>query len=176
MFNVNWPLLILRNLPVERRKQLRLEWLRSLFAPLIALYNTFIIFRADKRYDMSFTGQIIYMERLLNDKFNNGLPAYTAGTPTGIYISDPTGILIPLYLWNKVEQRPVTYLYNVSEGKPPVYLRNQAEIATNYEFVVNVPDAIGNVLTNTLLLAQIRAWVDKYRPAGKRYTVVNYTP
>lgn len=177
MFNINWPLLILRLLPVERRRQMRMEWLRSLLAPFMALYNSFLVYREGTHYKLQFTGQIIYLERLLNDQFNAGNPAYdTNGIPIGIYITDPTDNLIPVYVWNKIEVRPPLYLYNASESADPVYLRNQVEFEGNYEYIVNVPIALGNVITDTLLAAKMRGWLNIYNIAGKRYKIINYTP
>lgn len=214
MFNVNWGPLIHLNTPVRLRKAKRRNWLKALLAPLVQLYQIFLQHRAKVLYRLAFTSQIIYLEKLLNDQFNNGAPAYTGTTPTGIYIEDPTGNLVPHYIWNKAEQRPKTIIYNlwkstvhytvgeycVYNGQvyvavtsntnyspnnvpskwathgSPFYLRNIVEYSGQYDFIVKVPLAVGNISTNPLLEAQMKAWINEYRQVPRRYTIVNYTP
>ncbi|CAN5437591.1 hypothetical protein BH09BAC1_BH09BAC1_05080 [soil metagenome] len=176
MFNLDFVLLSKWMLPARRRKAKLIAWLTAGMKAVAELYFAFLLFRAATLYKLSFTGQIIYLEKLLNDQFNNGYPAYTNGLPTGIYISDPSTFIFPTYLWHKIEQRPKLYLYHKSEGKPPAYLYHRAELNSQYDFIVNVPFQLGNVVTDLVLLARIKAWINIYRIAGNRYKIVNYIP
>ena len=220
MYSVDWDLFIQRILPWFKRKPIIIAWLRALIKPLKQLNSQFLAYVDDVLYRLAITSQIIYLEKLLNDKFNNGLPARDAsatvglydGTPTGIYITDPSDLIFPLYIWNKVELRPAIILYNKwRDGKyyglgdfvvygdsvwkcigvtintiPPdtpsewewysykTYLRNKSEFDGLYEFIINVPIALGDVNTDAVLVAQIKAWVKVYLIAGKRFNIVNY--
>jgi hypothetical protein len=182
MYSIDFALLIKRLLPWYKRKPAMQAWLFSLVAPVKQLNDAFALYVDDVRYRLSITGQILLLEKLLNDKFNSGLPARAAsstvglydGTPAGIYISDPSGLILPVYVWNKVEQRPAVILYNKAEAETPTYLYNKAEVDGEFDFIVNVPYSVGNVTTDAVLLARIKAWVNVYRIAGKRFNVVNY--
>ncbi|HLP51244.1 MAG TPA: hypothetical protein VK154_10200 [Chitinophagales bacterium] len=120
MFNIDWNLMIEHLLPWHRRKPRFREWIHVLIHPLIQLYAAFLTYRDEVHYRLAITSQIILLQKLLNDKFNQGLPARAVssqlglynGAPTGIYISYPARAIFPLYLWNRVEQRPKTFLYN----------------------------------------------------------------
>lgn len=211
MYNIDWLLFIREFLPVRLRKLKRINFIRAALAPLITLHSQFIAFVDKTKYELAFTSQIMYLEKLLNDQFNNGADAYTAGTPTGIYISDPTTRLLPIYVWNAIEQRPDFYLYNDWTAvtayhigdriayagkiyrathnnlnkqpdtnpiewtyvKEEAYLRNDEEYAGEFDFVVNIPNAVGSI-ADPLFTARVRAWIEKYRQAPRRYSLVNY--
>jgi hypothetical protein len=182
MYSINIALLISRLLPWFKRQPVFNAWLQALLYPVKQLNEVFAAYTDSTYYALSITGQLLYLEKLLNDKFNGGLPARAAsstigmydGTPTGIYISDPAGTILPQYVWNKAEERPAMVLYNKAEAEDKTYLRNIAEIDGEYDFIVNVPFSVGNVTTNAQLMASIKAWVNVYRIAGKRFNVVNY--
>lgn len=120
MFNVDWDLYAFRKLPWYKRLPRFTDMLKAWLRPMKDLNAKFLIYVDDVLYRLAITSQIIYLEKLLNDKFNSGLPARDAsssiglydGNPTGIYITDSSDNILPIYLWNKIEQRPKTYLYN----------------------------------------------------------------
>lgn len=121
---------------------------------LIAFYKLV----KDKRYELAFTGQVIYLEHLLNDKFNpNSSPK--------IYITD-AAVSSPFYLHNELENKDPVYLYNESEDEDPVYLFNESEFEVG--FVVHVPMG---VIANW---NEFRWWIDKYKLKSKEYTIVEY--
>jgi len=70
---VNWGKSLLWLLPPILRKQTHIIWLKTLLTPLKALYE-------DTLYKMQHTGQVIYLEKVLNETFNPGVvynPNYT---------------------------------------------------------------------------------------------------
>jgi hypothetical protein len=160
------------------------DWLNALLKPLSELYQTFIAFKNETLYELSITGQVISLEQLLNDKFNGGLNAwnwnstdgtYVPNTPNAIYIIDFPNALPVTYVWNNAEARPPLYLYNASEAHtPPLYLYNMGEFDDEADFLINVPTALADVTTDLLFVAKMKAWVNKYRQAGTRYSIVNY--
>lgn len=176
MFNFNFDFLInIRSmLPPTKRLPKFIALLSAYIKPVRTLYTEFLAFVDMCRYDLSITGQIIYLEKLLNDKFNNGLPAYTSGIPTGIYITDPGDFIFPKYVWNKIEDRKGLILYNKSEHVQGPYLYNIAEMDGQYHYIIHVPYTVGNVTTNALLVAQMKTRLNRYRVAGRNYKIVNY--
>lgn len=126
------------------------------------LNDYFIAFVQQTFYKVSFTGQVVYLEHILNDRYDNGLRR--------IYIEDGLQVPLPPYLYNKVEQRPL-YIWNKVESQPvQVYLRNKEEYSSENDFIVYVPNAI---LTPALEKA-IRSLVKIYKIAGKRFSVVGF--
>lgn len=75
-------------LPVNLRKSTFLAWLKVLTMPLQMLYNTFQGYMASARQQLSYNGQVIFMRKLLRDRFNPGgtLINITDGLDTQIYI------------------------------------------------------------------------------------------
>lgn len=227
MYSVDWNLFTKRILPWWKRKQKFMDWLQSLMKPLQELHIVFLEYVEATFYKLSITSQIIYLEKLLNDKFNSGLPARAVsstvglydGTPTGIYITDPDTFIFPLYIWNKIEQRPKTFIYNkwdasiyyigqadtgtgigefaVDDGKvwqatqtninarpstSPIkwseyaeltYLHNKEEFEGEYDAVVHIPTAVGDV-NDVTFISRVKSEVNVYRIAGKRFQYVNY--
>lgn len=63
---VNWSRLLLWLLPPILRRKRHFQWLLSLLKPLETLYDTTL-------YQMQHNGQIIYLEKVLNETFNKGV-------------------------------------------------------------------------------------------------------
>lgn len=205
-------------MPLRKRKTRFVDFVMTMFKPVVQAYNWFLTYRDTTHYNLAITSQIIYLEKLLNDKFANGSPARDVsvnlglydGSPIGIYITEPDLAIYPNYVWNKVEQRPKTYLYNKwnvataylvgdkvvygtnvyrcianHTGSLPTdatkwelsgsrfFLRNTSEFDGEYDFIVNIPNAVGDV-TDPLFAAQVSATINIYRIAGKRFQLVNY--
>ena len=151
--------------PYQLRKSRTVEWIGALLQPLQSLNDGFVEWAADVRYFLAFNGQVVYLEHVLNDTFDNSLRR--------IYIDDPAGnIAITTYVHNKVEQQPPLYLYNVDDASnenPLVY--NQAELfVSDDDFIVYVPVGIFNPTVEV----QMRDLIDQYRIAGKRYSFLTF--
>jgi hypothetical protein len=140
-------------------------WLGAMFGPLQSLNVLLFDKGAQIRYDLRFTGQVVSLEHLLNDQFDNTLRR--------IYIDDPSGqqILTP-YVFNKVEAQPPLNLFNKADGKPifeQIVLRNKVELlGTTDDFIVHVP----TVIFSSAIESQMRFFIDRYRIAGKRYSFI----
>ncbi len=135
-------------------------------------------------FRVQFHCQVIYIEKALNDKFNSGLPAYSGatstslGTPTGIYIDNPGDRLPIPYLFRTEEALDNMFLYRIGETitdpLDQVYMYRTEEYESPINYVVNVPIALGDVTTDLELYNKIKAFVKLYRPAAKRFSIVNY--
>lgn len=142
--------------PFQLRKSRVIDYLKSLLKPLVFINNLFSNAQIKIDKDVLYTGQIIYLERLLNDLYDN--------TIRGIYIQDVANIS-KTYLHNRIEVRPPYYLYNRSESEPPKYLKNRTEYFNNNRFTIHVPSSV------TFQEIQMRSVVDKYKQAGVNYTI-----
>lgn len=182
MYNLDLKHIIQLLLPPFMRQTKITTWLNCLIAPLLDIYGWFLDFRTATLQKLSFTGQVIYLEKLLNDTYNGGQP--------GIYISDVED-LDQVYVGNRIENAPI-YIGNIEEYvlqsdgsyqdiydySPPIYIGNETEFTSQYDFIIHVPSS-ANVLyakvlntTNANALNEARALVDTYKLAGKNYTFI----
>ena len=179
---VSWISIIIQALPRHHRKVRFIKYLRATYKPINYLYNEFFSYREESIFKLRYTGQVVYLEHMLNAKFNQGAPAYTSGAPTGIWIGSGSIDFDPPYLFKKEENLTDNrYLYDKTEtpveDSDLIWLYTKEELESlNYDFTVNVPDALGDVNTTTELYFAVRAWVNYYRQAGKSFIIQNYTP
>lgn len=133
------------------------EWMSLIHVmntPFKHSLNAFYALYEQKRYEIAFNGQVMNLEHVLNDYFDNILRR--------IRIADYS--VTPLYLFNLAEDNEVTYLFNSDEVADPVYLNNQEEASGL--FIIYVP--IGQI-TNYNLFNSIAT---KYKLKGKTYQII----
>lgn len=196
MFNIDWPITIKDATRIIWRKPVRIDWLLLLTAKIRSNYAAFLIYRQEVIYKVGFNSQIIYLEKLLNDKFSP--------ITGGIYINNIIDI-DRLYVYNKIEEKPKLYVYNkwkaatvyavgefavygdsvwrcltAGSGQVPVeganwtfhkkklYMKNKAQYLLSYDFIVMVPAAL------VFDINEMKAQVNFYKLAGKRYTIQTY--
>lgn len=160
MFSVNFKNIIDQNLPPKTGTDTPITkaWLYSLIQPIIELYAIFSSYRIQALYTLSFTGQVIYLEKLLNDTFNNG--------GTEIFIED--GGKIAPFIFNTEENEPDLFIYNTEENEPDFFIYNTEEYPGNIDFIVKVPTAL--VFDDN----HMKSLINKYKLAGKNYTIQTY--
>lgn len=195
--NLNWLKIIKENLPFFLQTTRRIDWIKALISPFNQIYQEFLIQYQVYSYKIRFNGQVMYLEKILNDKFS---PTYG-----GIYIAD--GItLYPTYLYRKIEIQPPLYLHrkwkqsisyvvgnfvvhqnkiykclvnniHVQPSLNPIqwqykrditFIRRRIEFNIQYDFIVRIPASL------TYNVVSLRAIVDFYRLAGKRYKIETY--
>jgi len=121
--------------------------------PLVELYDKTL-------YKMQHTGQVIYLEKLLNEFLN--IPGYDVMDHVAtrmIYISDAPNVN-QVYIYTPIENKPL-YL----GGSTPVYL-NRTEV--QYHFIINIPESVD------FYEELVRNLVDYYVIAGKQYKIETY--
>lgn len=198
MFNLDWPTFIQALLPYWWRKPNMIAWLRTLLSAVIGLYDDLVTFRSRTIYDLQITGQTIYLEKALNDRFdfiNRQIYIENLADLTQFYIYNKVEAQPPVYLYNKYD---ATYTYasgefaayqgtiwvanNATTGSTPAignanwsvhkpfdpYLINKGEALQPTDFIVWVPVAL------VFDINELRALVNRYKLAGKRYTVQTY--
>jgi hypothetical protein len=140
-------------LPTFLRKPKMLAILGIYVKPLDSLYKNLL-------YKMQHTGQVIYMEKVLNEAL--AVPGYSAQNHEAtkqIYIDDAPKPPMQ-YLYSRNDPRADKYNYS-----RPIYLTGR----TRYlDFVVYVPTTI--VFNESAL----RLIIDYYRIAGKIYKIQTY--
>lgn len=140
-------------------------WIGALLAPLQSLNTTYFApIVTNIRYTLAFSSQVIYLERRLNNDFDNTLRR--------IYIDDPSGTFTVLYhIWNASELQPLRYIYNAAEAQPAqIYLYSAAQYNTFYDFFVYVPNGV----FTTQQQISIRNTVTQYRHTGRRFNIATF--
>ena len=143
-------------LPPKKRASRILNLMKSLFAPLNTVKTQFYDHYNEIKYNLQFNGQIIYLEHILNDKFDNTLRR--------IYIEDAENAP-STFLFNNSEGNEETFLFNNFESEPPVYFYNLQELNLQVDFIVFVP--IGFIYNAD----QLKNIVNKYKHSATRYKI-----
>lgn len=202
---VDFVLQIYRLLPPLLRREKMVSWLAALVKPLSQLHSSpsivhpvrypvcltipipsFLSFRAHVNLSMSFNGQTIVLERLLNLHYFNGFDTYQTKGTQGywIWIEDLTNDLEYKFVFLKYESQPVP-LYLLSDYAPtlpptappaegtqtvagPQYIFQVSDYYSQYDFVVWVPSWM------VVNQPEMRTLIDRYKIAGTRYKIITY--
>lgn len=138
--------------PTFLRKPKMLAWLQALAFPMQKILDDFNFNRNQNLYNLAHNGQVCYLRAVLNDRFDV--------SQRRIKISDG----------NRYRRQ---YIYTDGERKPKylgtMYLHDDADYSdTGVDFIVLVPAGLSY---NDY---EMRAVIDFYKLASKRYKIVNY--
>lgn len=196
MFSVNWNWFAQVSMPEWWRKTRMVAFVRLLLSPVAYLHGVFLTFRSRTIYDMEHTGQTMSLEHCLNDRFDpidRGVWIENLDDLTQTYIyrkveDRPTPILYRRWdpetsypvgrrvSWNGIvwsaalanlNEQPGANAHWAYVGKTFRLLR-KGETLQPFDFIVWTP---------ILLVfdeAEMRALIDTYRMAGKRYSIQTY--
>lgn len=197
LFTVDWIKLVQLQVPQWMRRKRLVVWLLVCISGVRSLHATFLNYRKDALYSMHITGQTIYLEMALNDRFdfvNRDIYIVTATDAHQFYLYNRLELAAPVYFYNKYNAL-VPYaagefaIYKEARWKalvanptnppgivpgewmnvgPRLFLKNLGEGNALSDFIVRVPA--------TLLfdLHEMRALIDLYKLAGKTYTIQTY--
>lgn len=131
---INYTKIVNERIPEEIRTTDLVAYVMVLILPVVFIYNLFLAFRNLVLYRLEITPQVVYLEKLLNDRYDDD--------ERRIYILDGNQYE-PKYLFTKAELQPI-FLYRKSEvSKPKTYLFTKGEVGQfTYDFVVYVPISI----------------------------------
>jgi hypothetical protein len=161
MFNIDFDILINRNLPTWKSLPKVRAWLRCLIKPLVRLYYDFLDYREAVLLEISYNGQTMVLERMLNINFPN--------TNSSIFIENTSNSLPSSYLYYLHEDQEAPPIYYKSENiDDEGYLYFESEYQQTYDFIVWVPSSL--VFNQT----EMRAKIDLYKIAGKRYIIQTF--
>lgn len=154
-FEINFKKLVRERIPPRLRTQKIMAFVDALSVEINGVYNDFIRNRKANLYRLSITPQVVYLEKLLNDKYD-----FTARR---IYIYDAEWHQ-PWYIYKDEELKPER-LYQESEEKP-VWLYSENEVGElKIDFVVFVPSAV-DFKEN-----EMRGYLDMYKLFGTHYKI-----
>lgn len=162
MFNINFNKIIILILPPHKRGSKHIALLQTFIKPIIELYNSFISHRETTLDELNFDGSTIHFEFILNKKFNNGGEGIVIET-----IVNTSQVFIPC----KSSGGDTIYVKNKAHASVEnLYIGNKAYYDSLLDFIVKIPIQLYTYLN----LDEVRAYVDKYRLAGKTYEIQSY--
>lgn len=155
-FEIEYKTLINQLVRAKWRKPKRVAGLTALIIPIITLYNSFISYLLSKLYELSRTSQVVYIEAVLNDRWDNDFRRievvdYASQEAQSIY--------------RKPEDKTPLYIYRKPEAITRYVYRNVEVNAISYDFVIKIPVSI---VYDT---EELKALVNKYKLFGKAYII-----
>lgn len=159
-YNIDYRQLVSKLTPPKLRKLRFVDYLVALMKPLEQINFLFKIFRRESIYKVVHNGQVVYLEKVLNDRYDNSLRR--------IYISDSFEY-DPTWVYIENENLPV-YI----EDQEAVYIYPEEVFAeANVDFIVFVPLDLqpSTAIELNNFLIQMRSLINYYKLASRRYTI-----
>lgn len=146
-------------LPRMVRTVFNVAWLKALVQPVVLIYtglNGFLSYRNNIQYKLNHNGQVCYLEAALNDTFDTA--------ERRIYLTDAGGDVITLI--NRDTDGNALIINDDPNGGIIIH-NDSAYFGGSYDFIVNIPYQFSEAD-----IYQLRALVNFYKLAGKRYDVI----
>jgi hypothetical protein len=157
-YNINYTKLVTERIPHELRFDELLALMLIFVSPVVFLYNLFINYRNFILYKIKITPQVCYMEKMLNDSYDASLRR--------IYLTD--GLTQQaIFIYTEPENKPV-YVYTETEALPLYNYLEGETTGAGFDFVVNVPLAVG------FQLSEMTARVNEFKLAGKTFKIQTF--
>jgi len=161
IFNIDYRKVISGHLATFLRTRIRAQWLYVLISPVIGVYNVFRVWRKEKLYQMNHNSQVIYLEKVINDKFDPGIRGITVRN---------TELLEPVWHYDPVEQRPV-YYYDEQQEASVIFHDPEVFDQYNADFEVIIPQRLqpADAAEREKFETAVRVLVDYYKLYSKKY-------
>lgn len=153
LYNPDFKRIVSLLLPVRLRKPKLVSYLYVAVAQIQGISRTFDVFRQNTDYRLSLNSQVCHIRAVLNDRFD---PAERR-----IYIDDVSSMP------EKLLHRRSTSLFLTVGLRPDAVVINHRNLGgfDSYDFVVVIPSELKDKFDEV----QMRAIIDTYKLAGKRY-------
>jgi len=128
-----------------------------LVGPVVALYNQLLTYRNFLKYKISITPQVCYLEKMLNDQYDNALRR--------IYIRDGSQFAA-LYLFLEGEDLPI-FIFTEAEVAQITFLFTEGESSNDgsNDFVVFYPAGLSFEMNEMISL------IRNYKLASKKFSI-----
>lgn len=154
IYNVNWFRLVKMLVLPAIAKPTLLAFINSALAPLRTKYDEFLNFKIDAEYRVNHNGQVCYLQKMLNDKFDNSLRRIK------VQNVKPKE---QLWVYQPEDEKPV-YVYD--EIDHPVYVYNKEDYYNEFDFEVLIPPFLNTQIN--LMKVQI----NYFQIYSKNYQIV----
>lgn len=149
--------------PIFLREDTTLAFIKTLTSPMQGIVD-------DTLYKMQHDGRKIYLEKMLNEVYQvTGYSHQDHENTKLIYIED-LPIAEKLFIFQDSESEVSFLEDDGDDNENDIFLDGDTEGIVSYSWVIFMPDTI------TFDEYTLRALVDSYRYAGKKYIIEIYTP
>lgn len=155
VFNVNWNRFVLFILPKALQKQLVISLINSCVLPLKTNHSMFLNFKKEANYKVKHTGQIVYLQKMLNDKYDTYLRRIKLENIT------PKQTLLGYY----VEDSKPVFAYTM-ENAIPVFVYNTIDYYNEFDFKVIIPTTL------SAFKSQMKTQINYYKLFSKKYEIL----
>lgn len=150
-YNLDVNILATQLLPTFLRKTKMVAYIKSLVAPIDAIYYKWSVWRKKNLYKLAHTGQVCYLRKVLNDAFDVSQRRITIGNGSRFERD---------YIYTNAEQTP--------KFLGTMYLHENSDYSdTGVDFIVYVPEELLD--TNNY---RMKALIDFYKEGVKRYKII----
>ena len=166
-FNIDWNRFGVEMLPIKWRDVHSVQVIKELLKPIMKLYDTWNFWREQNLYKLAHTGQVCYLRKSLNDRFDASLRR--------IYIGNGNQFKRQ-YIYTRAEQtraHPPDMHGAPRAEKNPVFLGIKSLLPRNdfadggVVFIVYVP---AEIIESQIY--ELHAHIQFYREGVKRYKIV----
>lgn len=165
VFNFNIKKYTVELVPPFLRDELFYGFVAAFIAPLIDVYDLFLQNRDSNLIKLRFNYQTASLEYRLNDRFDpvlRRIKIEKSITYKGVYLYteaeiDPTNA-------NYFSDDPTNKMKWLNGDEKPIYLRTEAEMNSEFDFIVQIPDTQINQI-------QLKAEIDYYILQSKQYQI-----
>lgn len=158
MYKLNFRNLSSQLTPLHKRNSRLVLWFEVIMYPIKKVHSEFHQLYTEKKAELEYNCQIVYLQRLLNLKFNNG--------QEGIIVKN-TGEAGMDYLDYSGRQKPYFIKYS---GAGSQYLNYASNSYTEVDFIVMIPKTLN------IDISMLKAVVNKYKLASKTFKILKYEP
>ncbi len=155
MFDINHINLTYQLLPTIWRQLILPRYIYAAFKGARDVWDRFVVLRNQTLYDLNFNGQVHNLTHVLNETFD--------AQNWQITITDAADVD---FVYIGTRQEPFNDLYVGTRSEPfnGVYVGTRQEYTSANSFIINIPNT-------GIDQDALRALVDKYRVAGKTYSI-----
>lgn len=157
-YDIDYTKFVLERIPQHVQESEHNAWLTKLASPFVYLYNQLLLFRTNVLYKLTITPQVVYLEKMLNDRYDSALRR--------IYIVDGLSYNAT-YLYTSLELKP-QFTYKKSENNLWFLYTSGETGQFSFDFVVMVPNAIAFNQNEMISL------LNTYKLAGKIYSIQTF--
>ncbi|HLO59067.1 MAG TPA: hypothetical protein VK172_14680 [Lentimicrobium sp.] len=159
IYSIDYNKLIRWLLPPKLRSEFTLNWLKSLVSPIVIIYNAFILYRSDVEYRTAITPQVCYLQKVLNDTFDN--------TERRIIILDNPEKTV-LLIHTDEANKPLM-IHKVRSGHDSVtpLIHDSSSFSGGQDFTVKVPFSLTQAQEYRMM-----SILNNYKLISKRYKIL----
>ena len=156
-YDIDYKRMALYITPIKLRNQLHMAFQYLLVSPISRLAKLFDSYRIDTNYRLHHNGQVCHLRAVLNDLFDPSMRRIR------IEDLDPQ---MELVIWLRNQNKPLM-ISNRALDNATVVSRRGFGGADGYDFIVICPISLRGTIDET----RLRAVLDQYKLASKRYTI-----